>query len=80
MVDGDMLRIFMSSVMRWRSGEICLDMAVLLSAGLHERAILTGAANHGEGSKPTHRTIMGRESKVVRPIRNGSVEPYSPIC
>ena len=39
-----MLRNFMSSIMRCRSGVICLVMGILLSAGLHERAILTGTA------------------------------------
>src|SRR6266478_4403212 len=37
---GDKLRIVMSSIMRWRRGEIGLVIGGLLSAGLHERAIL----------------------------------------
>jgi hypothetical protein len=40
-VDGDMLRIVMSSIMRRRSGVICLLIGELLSDKLHERAILT---------------------------------------
>jgi hypothetical protein len=30
-----MLRIVMSSIMRCRSGEICWDVGILLSVGLH---------------------------------------------
>src|SRR6478672_6813812 len=37
---GDKLRIVMSSIMRWRRGEIGLVIGGLLSVGLHERAIL----------------------------------------
>src|SRR5262245_46803630 len=37
---GDKLRIVMSSIMRWRRGEIGLVIGGLLSIGLHERAIL----------------------------------------
>src|SRR5262245_9265345 len=37
---GDKLRIVMSSIMRWRRGEIGLVIGRLLSVGLHERAIL----------------------------------------
>jgi len=40
-VDGDKLRIVMSSIMSRRSGAICLLIGELLSDGLHERAILT---------------------------------------
>src|SRR5262249_24932308 len=38
---GDKLRIVMSSIMRWRRGEIGLVIGGLLSVGVHERAILT---------------------------------------
>ena len=38
---GDKLRIVMSSIMRWRNGEIGLLICGPLSIGLHERAILT---------------------------------------
>src|SRR2546422_946688 len=37
---GDKLRIVMSSIMRWRRGEIGLVIGGLLSTGLHKRAIL----------------------------------------
>src|SRR5262249_18938518 len=37
---GDKLRIVMSSIMRWRRGEIGLVIGGLLSVGVHERAIL----------------------------------------
>jgi hypothetical protein len=37
---GDKLRIVMSSIMRWRRGEVGLVIGGLLSVGLHERAIL----------------------------------------
>src|SRR5215471_13647800 len=37
---GDKLRIVMSSIMRWRRGEIGLVIGSLLSVGRHERAIL----------------------------------------
>src|SRR5215472_13677660 len=37
---GDKLRIVMSSIMRWRRGEIGLVIGRLLSVGRHERAIL----------------------------------------
>jgi hypothetical protein len=37
---GDKLRIVISSIMRWRRGEIGLVIGELLSVGLHERAIL----------------------------------------
>src|SRR5437870_6819125 len=37
---GDKLRIVMSSIVRWRRGEIGLVIGGLLSVGLHERAIL----------------------------------------
>src|SRR5262249_41754253 len=37
---GDKLRIVMSSIMRWRRGEIDLVIGGLLSVGVHERAIL----------------------------------------
>src|SRR5262249_6947290 len=37
---GDKLRIVMSSIMRWRRGEIGLVIGGLLSVGSHERAIL----------------------------------------
>src|SRR5437016_1905963 len=37
---GDKLRIVMSSIMRWRRGEIGLVIGGLLSVGRHERAIL----------------------------------------
>src|SRR5262245_50506048 len=37
---GDKLRIIMSSIMRWRRGEIGLVIDGLLSTALHERAIL----------------------------------------
>jgi hypothetical protein len=37
-----MLRIVMSSIMRWRSGEICFVTGVLLSVRMRERPILTG--------------------------------------
>src|SRR6516164_8269093 len=37
---GDKLRIVMSSIMRWRRGEIGLVIGGLLSVGPHERAIL----------------------------------------
>src|SRR4029453_483124 len=36
---GDKLRIVMSSIMRWRRGEIGLVISGLLSVGLHERPI-----------------------------------------
>src|SRR5438132_5145539 len=64
---GDKLRIVMSSIMRWRRGEIGLVIGGLLSVGLHERAILAdrtpptddptpiGTANGPEG-------IYGRRS------------------
>lgn len=52
-----MLRIFISSIMRWRSGETCLVMTVLLSTGLHESAILTGASVDGEKAQAGRRSI-----------------------
>jgi len=36
----DKLRMVISSIMRWRSGEIGLFIGKLLSTGLHTRAIL----------------------------------------
>jgi len=39
-----MLRIVMSSIMRCRSGEARSVMAMLLSIGMHKRAILTDRA------------------------------------
>src|SRR5258708_36991090 len=47
---GDKLRIVMSSIIRWRRGEIGLVIGGLLSVGLHERAIL---ANRTPPTDPT---------------------------
>jgi hypothetical protein len=50
---GDKLRIVMSSIMRWRNGEIGLLICGPLSIGLHERAILTDRTlRHDERSLP----------------------------
>src|SRR5260370_20327850 len=63
---GEKLRIVMSSIIRWRRGEIGLVIGGLLSVGLHERAIL---ANRTPPTDPTQigtangpKGIYGRRS------------------
>jgi hypothetical protein len=62
-VDGDMLRIVMSSIMRRRSGVICLLIGELLSDGLHERAILTDRTTVIDSADAAPDT--GRRAKVI---------------
>src|SRR5262245_32178796 len=82
---GDKLRIVMSSIMRWRRGEIGLVIGGLLSVGPHERAILAdrtpptddptpiGTANGPKG-------IYGRRSlsKPPKPTISRFEPPTSP--
>jgi hypothetical protein len=67
----------MSSIMRCRSGVTCTFITELSSVGLHTDAILTD-----EGSNETRASLLrmsrkGRETRIVRQMRNGSFEPYS---
>src|SRR5438309_9156671 len=64
---GDKLRIVMSSIMRWRRGEIGLVIGGLLSVGPHERAILADRTPPTDDPTPTGtangpKGIYGRRS------------------
>src|SRR5215470_4153902 len=64
---GDKLRIVMSSIMRWRRGEIGLVIGRLLSVGRHERAILADRTPPTDDTTPIGtadgpKAIYGRRS------------------
>src|SRR5262249_39197288 len=64
---GDKLRIVMSSIMRWRRGEIGLVIGGLLSVGVHERAILADRTPPTDdptpiGTSDGRKGIYGRRS------------------
>jgi len=65
-----MLRIVMSSIMRCCSGEARFVMGMLLSIGLHKRAILTGGATECADDSPVVNAIQGSEkSYCTKPLR-----------
>src|SRR6266498_5497864 len=69
---GDKLRIVMSSIMRWRRGEIGLVIGGLLSVGLHERAILA------DRTPPTMIQLRLGRPTAKRNLRTKVSKPQKP--